>query len=224
MNWLLIILIVFTAFELISGYRRGFASMVLSLLSAVIAIVAVIVFAPLVKDLVLQHTQIEADLAQKIGQTIESKIASGEDVPAVLQGIRLPEGIKEALGLTAEQITGSVSEKVAEISLKLADTVVTVGVYAATFIAALIILWIVRRLFHLIGKIPVIGSIDSVLGLVFGLVECVIIVDTVCLIIMAISNTPFGETLTGMIRANKLLTFIYEHNVLSMIWSKMYSA
>ena len=223
MNWLLIIFIAFIIYEMISGYRRGFATMLLSLLTIVIAVATVIVVAPFVKKAVVEHTEIETKLTEKISDKIVEKVHSETDLPKVLDGIHLPQSLKEKLGLKAESISGTLAEKVKGVAQSIADVVITAGVYVATFIVVLILLWILGRALHLVGKIPVLGTIDGILGLVFSLLEAVIVTDAVFLIIMAISGTGLGETLTGMIHDSKILSFFYEHNLLSMAWGKMFT-
>ena len=223
MNWLLIIFIAFIVCEMISGYRRGFAAMLLSLLTLVIAVAAVVVFAPFVKKAVTEHTEIETKLTEKISEKLVDQIREESDIPKVLDGIHLPKSVKDAMGLNAEDLSGTLTEKVKGAAQSIADVVITAGVYVATFVIVLILLWILGRILHLAGKLPVLGTIDGILGLVFSLLEALIVTDAVCLIIMAISGTGLGQTLTGMIHDSKVLTFIYEHNLLSMIWGKMFA-
>ncbi|MBP5224320.1 MAG: CvpA family protein [Lachnospiraceae bacterium] len=222
MNWLLIALIVFVIVEIVLSYRRGFAKMLLSLCSTVVAIIAVIILAPIVKDIVLKNTQWEPQLAERIGSAIEKKLSDGSNLPEVLQNLPLPESVKETIG--AGMSGGSAAEAVMKLSHKVANIAITAGVYVATFIVVLLLLKLLSGVLGLVTKIPGLQQLNGLLGVALGLVECVIIVDTAFLVIMAISNTPLGQTLTGMIQDSPVLTFIYEHNLLSLIWAQIFAA
>ena len=78
------------------------------------------------------------------------------------------------------------------------------------------------RLLKNVNKLGAIGKLNGLLGAVLSLAEYLIIVDTFFLIVMAIAGTPIGATLLKMIGKSEILTFFYEHNVLSMIWAKAF--
>ncbi len=222
MNWLLLALIAFVVVEIFLSYRRGFAKMLLSLCSTIVAIIAVIVLAPIVKEIVLKSTSWETNIAERVNRAITNKLSDGVNLPDILKNLPLPESVKEALGLAAS--TGNTQQAVLKLSHQIANIAITAGVYVATFIAVLLILKIVSGVMGLVTKIPGLQQLNGLLGIALGLVECLIVVDAAFLVIMAISNTPFGQTLTGMIQDSPALTFLYEHNVLSLFWGRIFHA
>ncbi|MBQ9910706.1 MAG: CvpA family protein [Lachnospiraceae bacterium] len=222
MNWLLLALIAFVVVEIYLSYRRGFAKMLISLCSTIVAIIAVIILAPIVKEIVLKNTSWEAGIAERVNRAITNKLSDGANLPDVLQHLPLPATVKEALGLAAS--TGNTQQAVLKLSHQIANIAITAGVYVATFIVVLLALKLVSGLMGLVTRIPGLKQLNGLLGIALGLVECLIVVDAVFLMIMAISNTPFGQTLTGMIQSSPVLTFLYEHNVLSLVWARIFTA
>lgn len=67
----------------------------------------------------------------------------------------------------------------------------------------------------LIAKLPVVKSLDKVLGVAVGFLEAVIILWTVYLFTMIMDLGVIGDYLLQCTAGNNVLTWLYEHNYLA---------
>lgn len=88
-------------------------------------------------------------------------------------------------------------------------------------VALLAVLGIVHHLLgivffsaKLISKLPILHSVDKLLGIVVGLLEAVLILWTVYALVIYFSLGMIGELILTYTAQNKFLTFCYERNML----------
>lgn len=68
----------------------------------------------------------------------------------------------------------------------------------------------------LVAKIPVIHFVDKLLGIVFGVLEIVLILWTVYTMIMMMKNMGvIGQVILSYTEDSKILTWFYQHNYLA---------
>lgn len=67
----------------------------------------------------------------------------------------------------------------------------------------------------LISKLPIIHSVDKILGVVFGILETILILWTIYTFIMILDMGMIGQQLLEYTRENSILTWFYEHNYLA---------
>jgi len=67
---------------------------------------------------------------------------------------------------------------------------------------------------HIIGELPVLGTVNHLAGGALGLVLGLIIVWVGFLILALVYSTDFGKVCFEMIEDSSILTFLYEHNPL----------
>ena len=66
MNWFLAILVLYIVIKAVWSYKRGFARMLLSLFTTFLALFLVWIFAPAVKNVILEHTDARAVISDKL--------------------------------------------------------------------------------------------------------------------------------------------------------------
>ncbi|WP_407421283.1 hypothetical protein, partial [Methanobrevibacter sp.] len=69
----------------------------------------------------------------------------------------------------------------------------------------------------LITKLPIVHSADKLLGMVVGALEVVLILWTVYTFIMYFEMGTIGNLILEYSRDSKILTWMYEHNMLATI-------
>lgn len=92
------------------------------------------------------------------------------------------------------------------------------------FIAILLMLCIIGIAHHVLGfvffsaklisKLPIIHSVDKLVGIVFGVLETVIILWILYSLINLFNIGTIGQQIIDTTMGNKILTWIYEHNML----------
>lgn len=86
-----------------------------------------------------------------------------------------------------------------------------VGIAQLVFIPAKL----VAKLAKLVAKLPVIHSVDKLLGIVFGGLEAVLILWTVYTLIMMMNMGVTGQVILSYTEDSKILTWFYQHNYLA---------
>ncbi len=67
----------------------------------------------------------------------------------------------------------------------------------------------------LIAKLPIVHSVDKLLGVVVGILETVLIIWTIYTFIMMLDMGMIGQQLLEYTRESGILTWFYEHNYLA---------
>jgi uncharacterized membrane protein required for colicin V production len=97
--------------------------------------------------------------------------------------------------------------------------VITVVLFVAVFIAHHL-LGLVLFPLKLFSRLPVIHTLDRLLGVVFGIVETVLLIWLVYTLTMEGYLGVNGTLIVEQTAENPILTWIYEHNYLAMIVEK----
>ena len=139
---------------------------------------------------------------------------------------RIAEGIHRGM---VKEIVSFVSLVVLSIAIALVAT--GIGKYfekdfvsMVMVILMLLVLCIVHRLLSLfffsaklIAKLPVIHSIDKLLGAVIGVLETILLIWTVYSLIMAFGMGMLGEQILEYARGSQILRGLYKYNLLQTL-------
>ena len=97
----------------------------------------------------------------------------------------------------------------------------------ANVIIAVLLLCLVGIVHHLLGvvffsakvisKLPIVSWIDKLLGMLFGIVETILILWTIYAFIMMLDMGMIGQQILVYTRENQILTWLYENNYLA-VW------
>lgn len=92
----------------------------------------------------------------------------------------------------------------------------------AVAILLLLILCIAHRILSLfffsaklVSKLPVIHSLDKLLGVVIGALETVLLVWTGYTLLVTVDTGHIGERIFAYVQDSQILSFFYEHNMLA---------
>ncbi len=184
MNWMLIIVIVIFLFAIFRGWRRGLLRLLFSLVSIIVLIALFSWLNPYISSFLKDHTGIYERIETWCAGTIGDQLGSG---------------------------LGFLTDSVAEVA---ADWIFKGACFLITFILALIIVLIILRVLGLVNKVPVVGKVNRVLGLVGGAVEGYFVICLVLLFVSLIAGTEIGGTLMENIESNSLLSALYDSNIL----------
>ena len=162
------------------GYVRGLTGALIKILSFVLSIIiAFILFIP-VSSLIINNTKIDENLEQSIKEMIIDNNESKDE--------KMPEAITDYIGQKVEQATDSAKETIVENTARdVSLTIVKASTWIALFIIARILLILLKYITALIAKLPVIKQCDKLGGIVYGLLEGLIIVYVLLAIISTLS-------------------------------------
>lgn len=194
---------------IIIGYVRGLTGSLIKILSFVLSIViAFILFVP-ISNLIINNTQIDDNLEQSIREMIIGNSGAEEQ--------KMPEAITDYIQQQVENASDSAKEAIADNTAhEVALTIVKAGTWIALFIIARILLIFLRFITSLIAKLPVIKQFDKLGGIIYGVLEGLIIVY-VLLAIISFVAPMINNTLVNAIDESFVGSMMYNNNLLLKI-------
>ena len=191
---------------IIIGYVRGLTGSLIKILSFVLSIViAFILFVP-ISNLIINNTQIDDNLEQSIREMI---IGNSEE-----EEQKMPEAITDYIEQQVESASDSAKEAIADSTAReVSLTIVKAGTWIVLFIVARILLIFLRFITALIAKLPVIKQFDKLGGIIYGVIEGLIIIYVLLAIISFVSPMTNGA-LTNAIEQSYVGSMMYNNNLL----------
>ena len=227
MNWLLIVMLLFIAGLVLLGRFKGFAKMGLKFLSLALSLGITLFLVQPVTGYIREHTGLTGKISDRIYdiviQSVEAETAAAEEtgeadsedeegLDALGLGIALPAILSEKLEAGQEIVQAAAEERVRQLSDSLADKFLTAGVYLALFLLLWLILSMVSYLIIRVIKHTPLKKIDRFFGMLFGLLEALLIIGVFFLFVTVISSTEIGGSITESIAESKILTWVYNNN------------
>ena len=231
MNWLLIIVILVLAGNIVWGFSRGFLRVIYSMLAWIAILVFVTWATPYVANVLTEKTnidnRIESNLDEKlhelvIGDTNGQKEDRETDAQNPRPGkknyrdlqMKLPDAVTNKLFDTnkiADQILeGSGAYDV--VAGRATDLVMRVISFVLVLLIAVISFHLLSVVLKVVEKLPLIGGINRLLGLFAGLVKGILIIWLAFAIIAMAGTTDIGIALISYIYESPLLIWVYENN------------
>lgn len=231
MNWLLIIVILVLAGNIVWGFSRGFLRVIYSMLAWIAILVFVTWATPYVANVLTEKTnidnRIESNLDEKlhelvIGDTNGQKEDREPDAQNPGKGkknyrdlqMKLPDAVTNKLFDTnkiADQILeGSGAYDV--VAGRATDLVMRVISFVLVLLIAVISFHLLSVVLKVVEKLPLIGGINRLLGLFAGLVKGILIIWLAFAIIAMAGTTDIGIALISYIYESPLLIWVYENN------------
>ncbi len=194
------------------GYKKGLTKCVIKILSFVIAIViAVVLFKP-ISNIVINNTQIDDNIKNSI---IEVVAADVEESGKVKEDSNLPKSIINNINEKVENSVNETKQTVVNAAAEqISKTIINVGVAIGLFIIARIALIFVSAISSLITDLPIIKQFDKAGGIIYGLVEALVIIFIIFAIISFISPMIEGSQLITAISKSILGSIFYNNNLL----------
>lgn len=204
-----LVILAIMAICLIVGYVRGLTGSLIKILSFVLSLViAFVLFVP-VSSLIINNTQIDENLEQSIRDMIIQDDETEEE--------NMPEIITNYIGQKVEEASDSAKEAIVDSTARdVALTIVKAGTWIGLFIVARILLIFLRFITSLIAKLPVIKQFDKLGGVIYGLLEGLIIIYVILAIISFVAPMTNGNIVTA-IDESFIGSMLYNNNLLLKI-------
>ena len=222
MNVLTVLVLAVFLLCIFSGYKKGFLKTAFSLVSWIIVLVLCDFATPIVTDLLIQNTDIEVEVETTIQENMMDFAVQMEENGGMsdLEAI-LPAELKELLLGDCE----SIMELMLSSSLKdftpLVDAIVGAIGFVVTVILLRIVMVIVEFAIGIVGKLPLIGPMDKLLGIACGGVKGVIWCWVILAVVSVLALTGTNTELAGYIAQSKLLTWLQDNNFLLNVIASM---
>lgn len=237
MNWMLILVIALWAFYIVRGYKKGMLRMLYSLVSWIVILVISVWATPYVSDFLTENTAIESKIYEKSYEKLHEMVNGSaqnkqnnensdknninQEILAVL-GIEIPEELADAV-MGDTNIADSVLETTGlyeQISKQITEWAMRGISFIICIIIAVIASHILYSMIKIVEDVPVIGTLNRILGIIVASIKCLFVVWTCFAIIAMNGATETGIILTSYIYESEFLIFLYENNlILNILFS-----
>lgn len=240
MNWVLIAVIGILAGYTLTGYGKGFLKIVYSLISWLVILVFVICAAPYIEDFIKNETEIynkvvlycEEALQQQTQQMLQNSSNSqnmlSENELFSILAEKLPPKVLEELEMKTSELSEGIKNQTSEMAGQL---LASQGVYGKTAVALADFLLqgvstviamilgaiasaVISAVLGFVGKLPLIGFANRLLGLAAGAINGLLIIWFAFYLVAIMCTTELGGTIISQIYANEFLIYLYENNLI----------
>lgn len=221
------VLALFILFSLI-GYRRGLIKSVLSTVGIVGAMLLSNMLSPYVADLLNNHTGLRPAVKTQIEEALgikeleeEMSVYEREDY---LEKLAIPEIVKNCVrsgNAGAQELQGDITDYTEYVTNYLTDMAMRGIAYLVTVLFMLLIVLIALALSHMMSGIPIVGGIDKWGGVIFGVIQALLIVWVGMLIVTILSPFSWASQTNSLIEDSGILRFLYSKNIFLRIIEKM---
>lgn len=208
-----LVIIAFIAIFVIIGYVKGLTGSLIKILSFVLSLViAFVLFVP-VSNMIINKTQIDENLEK----AIKSKLITQQENNLTKTDENMPTAITDYLN---EKINTAATEAkdgiVNSASRDVSITIIKAATWITLFIFARILLILLKFITGLITRLPVIKQFDKLGGIIYGLIEGLIITYALLAIISFVTPMTNGN-LSEKINNSYVGSQMYNNNLLLKI-------
>lgn len=223
MNWMVLACAAILLIFVIWGWLRGFVKMAFHFLAVGLALVmAAMLCQPLAKVVTAQDSVMDS-VKKHTRETLHLEKWEGvtQIDNAKIDELELPEIVKKTLReYNTETGFKMVNAKdVADyIEGVVANIVVRAACFIGLFIVLLAIIYLIGFALNLVAKLPLLSTMNKLVGAIIGLFIGAVVILMFFTTIMAFSNSGFGQACLTEIEKNKVLSTVFNHNILSDIY------
>lgn len=215
-----IIIILTIALCTFIGYKRGLIKVAVNILGFFLAIIISLTLYEPISNFVINNTNIKEKIKQSISGTIEEYVEDEEnekeseekDESKIISTYinSFIKGEKQKIENSKRQVVESVAENVA-------INIIKVGVAVLVFIIAKALLLIIKIFAEGIGKLPLIKQFNEAGGLIYGILQGVLIIYIVLAVISLVSPSLNDSSLTDAINNSIVGKYLYNNNIVLKI-------
>ena len=201
-----LIIIAIMALCIFLGYKRGLIGVAFKIVSFLIALVVTVILYIPVSNFVINNTQIDDSIKNAIVEKFaEEKIVENKEESA------MPNMIVEYIDSYTTDVKNVGIEVVAQ---NISVILVKLMVGLVLFLVVRIALIFVKAIISVVEKIPVLKQFNKAGGIIYGILEGLIIIYIILTIISVISPMISNTGILAAINSSFIGRFMYNHNVL----------
>lgn len=186
-NWVDVLGLLFLAYGMIDGFRKGLVKKGIFFCSSIVTLIIVYMASPYVAGFLREILPSFLSLETLVGEESE-----------IYQMLRL-----SGLGERAEASLYVVASRV----LAIAVSYLIVRVMLRTLLFSL----------EILTKVPGLSLVNRVTGMIFGLLQQLLVLWLLFLAVAVLSVTPWGAWFYEMIGSSIWMKWLYDHNLLLLI-------
>lgn len=204
-----LVVLVILALCVFLGYKKGLTGCLIKVLSFFIAvIVASILFKP-AASLVISNTQLDENIQTSIVQVFENDENNNNTDQ---------ENSSPILKYISEEVGDAIDEEkdkiVNEVAKELSTNIINTLCFIALFILTRIVLIFVKALTNLITKLPILKQCDKIGGILYGLLQGLVILFIGFALITFVSTITNQYGLMELINKSYIGSILCNNNIL----------
>ena len=210
-----LVIIAIIALCVLIGYWKGLTGSLLKIVSFVLALViAFILFKP-VSNFVIDKTDWDENLEQAIRQSI---LKNEETPKEENEKENMPDVITDYINNAVEKAGNEAKTALVDSTARdVSVMIINVAVAIALFIVSKIILLLVKGLANLLTRLPVIKQFDKLGGIIFGILQSLVIIY-IGLAIISFASPMMSETgIIEGLQKSYIGSAMYNNNLLLKI-------
>ena len=210
-----LVIIAIIALCVLIGYWKGLTGALLKIVSFVLALViAFILFKP-VSNFIIDKTNWDENLEQAIRQSI---LKNEEKPKEESEKENMPDVITDYINNAVEKAGNEAKTAIVDSTARdVSVMIINIAVAIALFIVSKIILLLVKGLTNLLTKLPVIKQFDKLGGIIFGILQSLVIIYIGLAIISLASPMMSKAGIIEGLQKSYIGSAMYNNNLLLKI-------
>ena len=192
------------------GYKKGLTGSLIKLLSFAIAVVVALMFYKPLAKAIIDNTVIDDNIHSAIVETL-NKNETVQSEENKKENTNLIQNIEDNIKKQADQAKNEIIEQTAN---EATQTVVYAGSLLVLFVGARIALMIVSIFVKQVTKLPIIKQVDKTGGIIYGLVEGIVIVYVVLAVISLLSVVISNNVVATAVEDSYIGSLLYNNNII----------
>ena len=210
-----LVIIAIIALCVLIGYYKGLTGSLLKIVSFVLALViAFILFKP-VSNFIIDKTDWDENLEQAIRRSI---LKNEEEPKEETKKENMPDVITDYINNAVKKAGNEAKTAIVDSTARdVSVMIINIAVAIALFIVSKILLLLVKGLADLLTKLPVIKQFDKLGGIVFGILQSLVIIY-IALAIISFASPMMSETgIIEGLQKSYIGSVMYNNNLLLKI-------
>ena len=223
-NYLLLIVLAIMVVFTISGYRRGFLRLAVSLISMVLCMWLIYALTHHISSFLRNNTDLYETVTVRINEAFAENNSLRDNTifenhRETIESYNLPAVVKDMLirndtSQVYEALVANVFEEY--VSKFLADLVIKAVSFLCAYFLVMILMKITLFSADFIGRLPVIKGLNRLAGGVAGFGEGLLIV----LLLFTAGTFLMGDSFYDMVKSSRILSMIYDNNIILSIMGR----
>ncbi|MBO5349832.1 MAG: CvpA family protein [Clostridia bacterium] len=208
-----LIIILILGLSIYNGYKKGLVKSLLKLCTSILAIIIALILYKSFVNFVVENTTIDNNIQMSL-QEIMTQNVNDDNEELINEDSGVPKPIVKYLN---ENVKESVDDKkeiaITETSKAASVLIVNIACILILYIIAKILLIILTVFVDVVAKLPVINKFNEVGGIIYGVLEGVIIILIILTLISVITPLVGNYQLSNIILESYVGKLLYNSNI-----------
>ncbi len=181
-----------------AGERQGFIKSLIRTLGWLVSILAALVLRPLLVSFIDEKTSIREEVNTKIVEFVKTKLIANDI--GITESGSVPASISSVINSSASR---AYNDSAYQTAAPITDAVISAAAFIVIMLAVFVVIWIFLRFFEVLKRdFQPIGALDSIAGMLFGLLKAVLMAYILINVIMIVSSVTMNSVLLSQIEGS----------------------